>query len=215
MRYRFRQDPASLSFKLARLLLGMYSGDDANTEASEPRDRIFALLGMASDHELLRDFGVIPDYRKSTTLSDIYTRTAGAIVKSGDVDLLGWSNSSDCSSMPSWVPDWQRPLHWSFRDNYWDTAFAASGDSKPPEIGSPHHANFNPLVLQGYHLDVVEAAQALCEPIDDPPDHMRRFLQQRRTIQPKQRLLQTGQNRRLLQQRFENHITHLLGHLQR
>jgi hypothetical protein len=73
---------------------------DTRLRATDPRDHIYALLGMASNTEQL---GIIPDYSKS--VEDIYTDVAGKILEH-DFDLLLMSWRGNSQQVPSWVPDW-------------------------------------------------------------------------------------------------------------
>ena len=75
-------------------------------QASDPRDKIYGLLGLANDglSSLLN-----PDYNES--VSSTYTRTAGAIIMhSKSLYLLSQARkvakSDSPYSLPSWVPDW-------------------------------------------------------------------------------------------------------------
>src|SRR4051794_29714898 len=70
--------------------------------ASDPRDMIYALLGM------LR-LDLTPDY--STSVRELYCHFAGLLVNSeSGLKLLGRSGVgrgwTDESNLPSWVPDW-------------------------------------------------------------------------------------------------------------
>ncbi|KKY15970.1 putative heterokaryon incompatibility protein [Diplodia seriata] len=89
---------------LMRLLL--YS---LNTQATDPRDKVIALLGLASQQ--CRN-ALVPDYSKSTT--QIYTETARHIIQStGDLNILAINTASPRAGadppLPSWVPNWALP----------------------------------------------------------------------------------------------------------
>jgi hypothetical protein len=70
---------------------------------SDPRDRIFALLGLVPGSEKL---GIFPDYSKS--VEDVFTEAAGKfITRSRSLRLLAYAASSSHSPLlPSWVPNW-------------------------------------------------------------------------------------------------------------
>lgn len=70
---------------------------------SDPRDRIFALIGLAKDGPQL---GISPDYNKP--VYEVFTETALAIIRNtGSLDLLMITSLHGKSpEMPSWVPDW-------------------------------------------------------------------------------------------------------------
>ncbi|KAI1472364.1 HET-domain-containing protein [Daldinia caldariorum] len=85
-----------------------------NCEATDPRDKVFGILGLVDD--ILRD---IIDYKKSTT--DICSlATLECIRRTGNLDILSHvlpkqqSVSEDKAGqikydLPSWVPDWNEP----------------------------------------------------------------------------------------------------------
>ncbi|PVH73632.1 HET-domain-containing protein [Cadophora sp. DSE1049] len=77
------------------------------SEATDPRDRLFALLGLASIDGNDEEFR--PDYNES--VESVTQRFTMGFIQKGDgmkslhlAGLLGHP-----SSMPSWVPDWTRP----------------------------------------------------------------------------------------------------------
>ncbi|CAJ2510846.1 Uu.00g064710.m01.CDS01 [Anthostomella pinea] len=79
------------------------------TEATNPRDKIYGLLGLASDA-----MGIIPDYSKS--VGEVYTGFFQAYVNTTqDLDLLcqsPWhfgSMMAPKKGMPSWCPDFANP----------------------------------------------------------------------------------------------------------
>ena len=60
-------------------------------EATDPRDRVFALLNIAQDTDRL---GIRPDYTKSC--KQIYTSVAETIVRKNlSLDLLSYSSSNN------------------------------------------------------------------------------------------------------------------------
>jgi Heterokaryon incompatibility protein (HET) len=78
-------------------------------ESTDPRDKIFALLGLAADREELEELGVFPDYSKSC--KEIYTTTMAALLQQGHISLLSFCQSPKRQSdLPSWVPDWSRSM---------------------------------------------------------------------------------------------------------
>ena len=75
------------------------------TEATQPRDHLFALLGLASDTE---DKSFDPDYE--VPLGEIIRRYAATFVQKGRAIemLLDAGISPAAPQLPSWVPDWTR-----------------------------------------------------------------------------------------------------------
>jgi hypothetical protein len=71
-------------------------------QASDPRDKIYALLALASDRDSLR---IEIDY--SCTMESLYTQVATRIINAYQPITLLYSNLGIKSfEFPSWVPDW-------------------------------------------------------------------------------------------------------------
>ncbi|KAJ9652746.1 hypothetical protein H2198_008018 [Neophaeococcomyces mojaviensis] len=76
-------------------------------ESTDPRDKIFALLSLASDREDLRRRDIFPDYTK--TCAEVYTAVMTALLQQGHMSLLSGCQTPKLQpSLPSWVPDWSR-----------------------------------------------------------------------------------------------------------
>jgi hypothetical protein len=76
-------------------------------ESTDPRDKIFALLSLASDRADLRRRGVFPNYSKSC--AEIYTLAMAAMLEQGHTSLLLFCQMPKLvPDLPSWVPDWSR-----------------------------------------------------------------------------------------------------------
>lgn len=101
-------------------------------ESTDPRDKIFALLGLAADREKLRKLGVFPDYSKSC--KEIYTMTMVVLLQLGYMALLSFCQTPKIQpGLPSWVPDWSRSATNMLQDVENDhitiyPKFGASGD---------------------------------------------------------------------------------------
>ena len=75
--------------------------------STDPRDKIFALLGLAADREELDKLGVFPNYSKSC--GETYTTVMLALLQQGYMSLLSFCQTPKIqSNLPSWVPDWSR-----------------------------------------------------------------------------------------------------------
>jgi hypothetical protein len=100
-------------------------------ESTNPRDKIFALLGLAGDQEELEALGVFPDYRKSK--EEVYMATMAALLQQNHISMLLVCCASGIrSDLPSWVPDWSIPTSETLQDVNPDhltlyPAFSASG----------------------------------------------------------------------------------------
>ena len=75
-------------------------------QAIDPRDKIYAYLGMMTlSHTNAGSLGIMPDYAAEDI--DIYTHTAQSIIAhSGCLDALGACMLDTSVPLPSWVPDW-------------------------------------------------------------------------------------------------------------
>lgn len=73
-----------------------------NTICKDPRDKVYALMGIADDGFSL---GIQIDYSKS--ISEVYKEAAYLILKSlHGVDILCHASGPKAHDLPSWVPDW-------------------------------------------------------------------------------------------------------------
>lgn len=76
-----------------------------NFACKDPRDRVYALLGLASNLDVLQ---IDPDYQKSP--AEILTDTALRILwASSNLDLLNHVGNAGEIELPSWAPDWSPP----------------------------------------------------------------------------------------------------------
>ena len=121
-------------------------------ESTLSRDRLFAMLGLASDGNE-PDFE--PDYE--SPLETIVLRFARVFVRQGrGMQLLYRAGlRSDNHKFPSWIPDWtvQRPS--SLADvSEGGITFGASGPHQPMIECSP---DSDELLADGYAVDVIES----------------------------------------------------------
>ncbi|KAF2247117.1 HET-domain-containing protein [Trematosphaeria pertusa] len=108
-------------------------------KSTDPRDKVFALLGIASDREELLSLGLYPDYTKS--FKETYKITMVALLRQGHVSLLSMCQTPKLiPELPSWVPDWSGCLSGVLQSVEGDhvtllPAFSASGaESFQPEV---------------------------------------------------------------------------------
>jgi hypothetical protein len=99
-RHEFRQKPET--FGVLEMLWNFRS-----SLATDPRDKVYALLGLLSDEDRGR-FGVLPDYELTT--AECYIRAAASLlIHRENLDSLTTdrtSNSHAAMNLPSWVSDW-------------------------------------------------------------------------------------------------------------
>jgi len=93
--------------------------------AIDPKDYIFALLGICSDAE---ELGISLDYTK--TCQQVYIDCAKVYLeKKGDLDILGYCQfPKKQTGLPSWVPDWSMAIHSGISSFVRHEPFSSSGD---------------------------------------------------------------------------------------
>ena len=104
------------------MLLNAIWDPDRRLQASNPKDKVYGLLGLASDAEIL---GIRPEY--SLSYRDMCVQVAEALFRSQDVSTLGLGPGDEVKDigpsndrkalepndenyglkLPSWVPDWR------------------------------------------------------------------------------------------------------------
>jgi hypothetical protein len=85
------------------------SPKDVILEATDPRDKIYGILGLAVDRDELKELGILPDYTRSK--QDVYIHVTAAILRQGHISVLSFAHFSNARvGLPSWVTDWSQPL---------------------------------------------------------------------------------------------------------
>ena len=117
---------------LMRLLERCYviGSSPSNREATYPRDKIYGLLGLASDAEELK---IVPNYgdvHSEIETAHILTDVTSKLLSSGYVDILAWCQwPKSIEHLPSWVPDF-RMVNEPCSQTKADKIFSSSGDSQ-------------------------------------------------------------------------------------
>lgn len=144
----------SEKFPLSELLI-IYLGGEYGLQATDPRDKVIALLNMAKDATRL---GLKADY--SQNCEAVYTNTVRALIESGDLDILFMCEMDEKLSkplspdlaLPTWVPNFAAlptTTHFGYK-----TYYSACGSSK-------HSANFlsqdgrESLLLDSFQIDTL------------------------------------------------------------
>lgn len=115
-------------------------------DCSDPRDKIFAVLGLAKDW--LEKGGLAPDYRRSTTAQDIFRRFAmWDVKKNGKIRILSCAGGcKESSDLPSWAPDWRNIQNANPFVRYSErTMFSASQNTKVDAWHSDHGQALNTI----------------------------------------------------------------------
>jgi hypothetical protein len=133
-------------------------------DATDERDRVFAVLGLASDSEQL---GLRANYGVEDC-GVVYAQVAKALIqKAGRLDILSWSQFPKTryrglkTPLPTWAPDWRSNLAPSYHPRIIPRAgavgqnalFSPSRDSLPSFLET---AYVNVLALYGIMLCTVE-----------------------------------------------------------
>ncbi|EXK81565.1 hypothetical protein FOQG_13983 [Fusarium oxysporum f. sp. raphani 54005] len=124
--------------------------------ATDPRDRIFALLNLTGDRD---HFNLFPDY--SMTVEEVYRETACKILAKGTIDVLMYcQRPRKLASLPSWVPDWSMDVLHPNAKPAWDTPFKASGTY----TAVPKFPQFDIATFEGIYVDKVKDIGATWDP---------------------------------------------------
>ncbi|KAF4960119.1 hypothetical protein FGADI_1137 [Fusarium gaditjirri] len=125
--------------------------------ATDPRDRIFALLNLTGDRD---HFDLFPDY--SMTVEEVYRETACKILEQGTIDVLMYcQRPRKLASLPSWVPDWSMDvLHPNAQPPWNNPPFKASGKY----TAIPQFPHFDTAIFDGIYVDKVQEIGATWDP---------------------------------------------------
>ncbi|KAL9026238.1 MAG: hypothetical protein Q9196_005063 [Gyalolechia fulgens] len=134
--------------------------------SSDPRDKVFALCGLANDTGPNR-LNIKPDYRRHKV--EIFTDVAKSILlRSGDLDLLSVPRRSTASAevdLPSWAPDWSlqhNQTSFSARDISGNRLFPFKA-SKDTKADPKFSVDDKLLSVKGMFIDHVTSVGSLHE----------------------------------------------------
>jgi hypothetical protein len=149
-------------------LMDLLGSVSPTAQATDPRDRIYGLLGLAAD---TAELGIEADYAKK--VHQVFTDTAKAMVRNGFTDVLSWCRfSNGQSDLPSWVPDFSVTLlepisSYKCRAPPWKPLFSASGTTKVKVSTESYAENPRFLYILGLTVDTIEEVGAPWKAEDD------------------------------------------------
>jgi hypothetical protein len=162
--WRTYQEDSSPHWPMLRILSEAHLDGDKSTDITNPKDRIFAFLGLAGDHE---PFEKRLDY--SMTETAVYTEATRIMIEHGQTDVIAYvcESSEPRYDLPSWVPNWNGMIRKPSNGVPYDSPFhSSSHDSKsqePPKLSPPCNSPRH-LHIQAIILDTIEEKGGLWLP---------------------------------------------------
>lgn len=129
--------------------------------ASNPRDRIFAFVGISRDAHSL---DIRANYQIPT--EEVYREVARKMLQNGDVEILNYCQpdpeavtSESAPSLPSWAPDWRQELQEPWGRAAHDGLYQACGPAEnwPEPASNDRVLAQTELTLQGILVDRIGA----------------------------------------------------------
>lgn len=135
------------------------SSTESNRQSTNPRDRIYGLLGLASDRHVLN---IVPDY--SITVEECYKNVARVLLQHGHTDILSWcQHPKKLKGLPSWVPDFSTRIRDPCGDHKRFGLFSASGQYTVCCPTEPTHS-LDVLPMTGTIVDTIMITGRLWTP---------------------------------------------------
>ena len=157
MSHTYQRDDGSAKFWIyltttCNAAEGRIEGGWGFFNATDPRDKIFALLSISDD---AADLGIQPDYSKPC--GAIYTDTSEAIIKAVGLKVLNYCQwPKSVTGLPSWVPDWSLSLQpVLFDDVVHSELYSASGSSKFTVAFGGDNRSAKVLSVSGVRVDKI------------------------------------------------------------
>ena len=141
-----------------------------STETTNPKDKVYCLLGLAGD---IDNLGIQPSYAEEESVENVYRDFALRNIRiHGHLDVLSTPQPAGLTPLPSWAPDWRLPsptmmMSLTGRDQHRIAGrlnpYHATGGSKAFVITLQ---NPNIIGLSGLFIDTIEE----CGQIDQSPE---------------------------------------------
>jgi hypothetical protein len=139
--------------------IGPAGRKEPNFAVTDSRDRIYGMLGLAADADVLN---IQSDY--NANCSKVYTSAVVSLLTQGHISVLDLNQfPKKVKGLPSWVPDWSCPLGGQLQlyESQWYTGegqvFTASGTS----VMSFEILNLSPaqtlLSMVGTRVDTIKS----------------------------------------------------------
>jgi hypothetical protein len=136
-------------FELMYQTLTTFSGQTIMA-CSDPRDRVFSLLGLATDSDKFSHF---PDYSRSA--ENIYEEVARNFLQLGHVDTFSFCQEDPTKrarNMPSWAADWSLKI----RIPLWGKIYPKSSRGWPVDLGAKI-LDEKTIHISGTCVDIVQS----------------------------------------------------------
>lgn len=162
------QKMSNYGMPLLQLVSNSLFASTRSVELTDPKDRIFAFLGLANDQRLFKS---VLNY--SQTVEEIFRETARIMIQNGQADVLSYCQNyaGEIQNLPSWTPNWSPEILPPCNGFQWETPFTASGTGdQHQEYGkSEPYENPRHLSIQVIMVDVIEEIGNPWTPNDTPP----------------------------------------------
>lgn len=124
-------------------------------ETSDPRDRVYAFLGLAADN---LEYRIVPNY--SLSCAQVYTDTAESLLKQHGLMILSYCSRQQKSKtrlkdLPSWVPDLSDTALDPLRGSAVGTPNYHASGSTTPDFTLNEVNSGRLLSVQGIYFDTV------------------------------------------------------------
>lgn len=122
-------------------------------ECSDSRDKVYAVLGLATDWQEIRE--LTPDYRHDITPEKVFQRFAVWDIKQNrSLRILSCATGNELSPLPSWVPDWRNIKNPDAFSRYNASTRFSAATSMPMRIWFSDHGQV--LNVLGEVVDLIK-----------------------------------------------------------
>ncbi|KAI0148476.1 hypothetical protein GGR57DRAFT_515434 [Xylariaceae sp. FL1272] len=154
-------EPGDRQTEVSNILCLRFTSPHRGTlDASDPRDRIFAFLGISSDRQNLN---IRIDY--SLDQATVFATATRRMLLTGHLEILGYHRPglSASGGLSIWSPNWTEPLPPLWASTAEDGLFHASGNHKL-QIGSSYSQDHASTGLLQFEWYLVGTLKNLCNP---------------------------------------------------